>query len=399
MQESDALRRKLRNSWNRKLYLWWHYYNQEYLTGALNKPLIRVGRAAQELGSWNGERRTLTISEAHIVRDPWLSVMDTLRHEMSHQYVEEVLKAKNEQPHGSAFHEACRRLRCVPRAESTREELANTKGRRVPEEKILRLLKKVLSLAGSPNEHEAQAAVEKARYLLVKYSIDLVKLDQERHFSMRCLGQVKGRRMSYELWLASILNEFFFVEVLWAESYDALRGQTGSVLQIFGTPANLEMAEYVYHYLLHLLDRLWEEYKAVTGLRPNRERQRYFAGVLEGFYRKLQKQETTLQKTYALVWKGDPKLREFYRYLNPKVQKRYWGGASRTRVYQDGRQEGKRVTIQRPIAEAGAGLGGLLGAAPASRFDCETTESGVGEMPRGSAQRSRHPPARTSPHC
>jgi hypothetical protein len=281
--------------------------------------------------------------------------MDTLRHEMAHQYVDEVLKPGDEGPHGPAFKTACRRLRCLPRPETSLKESGQPE-----EERIIRVLKKILSLAGSPNEHEAQAAVQKARYLLTKYSIDLVQFDRERHFDSRCLGQVKKRRMSYELWLASILNEFFFVEVLWAESYDALRGRSGSVLEIFGTTSNLEMAEYVYHCLLDLVDRLWEAYKIKNGIRLNRERQRYMAGVLEGFYRKLQEQETTLEKTHALVWKGDPRLQTFYRYLNPRVQKRYWGGASRTRIYEDGRLEGQRVTIRRPITEKRSGLAGYL---------------------------------------
>ena len=351
--DQDPLKRQLRNRWNRQLYLWWHTYNREYLAEALQKPLIRIGEGEQPLGSWNPERRTLTISHAHILKDPWPSVMDTLRHEMAHQYVDDVLKPADEEPHGAAFQSACRRLRCLPGPRAKESDQPE-------KERIFRLLKKVLSLTGSPNEHEAQAAVQKARYLLTKYSIDLVEFDRERHFHSRCLGPVKGRRMSYELWLAAILNEFFFVEVLWAESYDALRGRSGSVLEIFGTTANLEMAEYVYHYLLGLLDHLWKKYKTRNRVRLNRERQRYLAGILEGFYRKLQDQGTTLEQAHALVWKGDPRLQEFYRYLNPRVQKRYWGGPSRTRAYEDGRQEGKRVTIQKPIATRGTGRAGYL---------------------------------------
>jgi hypothetical protein len=356
VKDPGELKRDLHNQWNRQLYLWWHCYNREYLSEALRKPLIGIGDSEQQLGSWNGQRRMLMISRTHILEDPWHSVMDTLRHEMAHQYVDEVLKPAAERPHGPAFQAACRRLRCLPRPETIPKE-----PRQPEEEKIIRVLKKVLSLAGSPNEHEAQAAVQKARYLLTKYSIDLVNFDRERQFNSRCLGQVKRRRMSHELWLASILNEFFFVEVLWAESYDAQRGRSGSVLEIYGTTSNLEMAEYVYHYLLGLLDRLWKAYKAQNGIRLNRERQRYLAGVLEGFYRKLQEQENTLEKTHALVWKGDPRLQTFYRYLNPRVQKRYWGGPSRTRTYEDGRLQGRRVTIQRPIAQKGTGLAGYLG--------------------------------------
>ncbi|MEE8349671.1 MAG: DUF2786 domain-containing protein [Acidobacteriota bacterium] len=355
MKDHHEINGQLCNQWNRQLYRWWHSYNQEYLSEALQRPLIRLGKGAQPLGSWHPERRILTISQVHIMRDPWTSVMHTLRHEMAHQYADEVLKPIDEGPHGPAFQKACQRLRCLPGSETRPGKPCLPE-----EEKIFRILKKVLSLASSPNEHEAQAAVQKARYLLTKYSVDLVEFDRERNFSFRCLGTVKGRRMSYELWLASILNQFFFVEVLWAESYDALRGRSGSVLEIFGTATNLDMAEYVYHYLLTLLDHLWKKYKTLNGISINRERQRYFAGVLEGFYRKLHDQEASLEKTHALVWKGDPRLQKFFRYLNPRVQRRSWGGPSRNQTYEDGRLEGKRVTIQRPIAEKGTGLAGYL---------------------------------------
>lgn len=360
MKKVDELTGELRNIWNRKLYLWWRNYNEGYLVGALKLPLIRVGDGKHQLGYWDGARRTLSISEAHIIQDPWLSVMDTLRHEMAHQYVEEILEVVDESPHGPAFQQACKRLRCIPRARIRRDELRSTQGRVTKDEKILRRLQKILSLSTSPNEHEAQLAVQKARYLMLKYSIDLKELDEERQFDKCSLGKVKGRRMSYELWLGSILNEFFFVEVLWVQSYDALRDRKGSVLQIFGTSANLDIAEYTYHYLKQVLDRLWDKYKAAIGIRSNRERQRYFAGVLEGFYQKLDEQESTLQESYALVWKGDPKLQAFYRYLNPSVRTRYWGGVCQTQVYRDGLREGRRVTIQQPIAEATTNFGAYL---------------------------------------
>ncbi len=360
MAEADALGEELRNTWNRKLYAWWRHYNDEYVSGNLKMPAIRLGGAMSTLGRWDGTRRTLTISEAHIRRDPWLAVMDTLRHEMAHQYVQELSDSQGERPHGSAFREACHKLRCSPRPAASHDDLKPIGHAETEETRIFRVLTKVLSLADSPNENEAQVAVQKARHLLVKYNIDLVELDAERQFEVRCLGEVKGRRPSYEIWLAAILGGFFFVEVIWANSYDAGRDQKGTVLQVYGTPANLDMAEYVYSYLLGILDNLWEDYKASNGLRGNRERQRYFTGVLEGFHDKLQNQDEVLRTSTALVWKGDVRLQAFYRHLNPRVRTRYGGGVSQTQAYKDGVDEGRRVTIHKPVAESGKGLRGYL---------------------------------------
>ena len=348
MKQAERLKLDLRTAWTRKLYLWWGYYNEEYLSGALKRPVIRLGGGEGTLGSWDGTRRVLTVSDRHVERDAWLQVMETLRHEMAHQVVDEVLEAADEAPHGAAFREACRRLRCRPNPRATRADVG---GGEAEDDRVVRVLKKVLSLASSPNEYEAQTAVQKARQLLVKYNIDLVELDRERRFETRCLGGVKGRRTSAELWLASLLNRFFFVEVLWVQSYDARRDRPGSILQIYGTPQNLDMADYVYGYLFALLDRLWKAYRVENDIRSNRERQRYFSGVLEGFYRKLEAQERRLEETRALVWKGDSRLKAFYRYLNPRVETRYGGGVNPTEAYRDGVREGRRVTIQRPIAE------------------------------------------------
>ena len=357
MKGSEKLRMKLRNIWSRKLSLWWQHYNEQYLLGALREPLLRLGRSQQQLGRWDGSIRTITISELHIKRDPWLWVMDTLRHEMAHQYVEEVLEVRNENPHGPAFREACKRLRCLPK-DADCNQLAGHELHK--EEKLARKLRKVLSLTSSPNEHEAEVALRKARFLMLKYNIDLVEMDAERQFEMRCLGQIKGRHMSYELWLASILNEFFFVEVIWAQSYDALRDRMGTVLQVFGTPCNLDMAEYIYDYLAQTIHGLWGSYRANRGINSNRERQCYFAGVLEGFYRKLQQQEKGMANTCALIWQGDCRLRTYYRYLNPRVRTNHWYGVSSTRTYRDGLTEGRRVTIRQPIDQPSSGIAGHL---------------------------------------
>ncbi len=348
---------QLREIWTHKLAMWWAHYNALYLNKAMRPPVFRLGRGTTVLGHWDGALRVLTISEVHIERDSWLSVMDTLRHEMAHQYVTDVLKVHDESAHGAAFRQACEKLRCNPNAQAKADEF---KTESVIEDRILRVLQKVLSLTGSPNEHEAQAAMQKAHHLLMTYNIDLVALDRTRRFDTRCLGEVKGRHTSAELWLASVLNRFFFVQTLWVHSYVASQNHEGTVLQIYGTPENLDMAAYVYDYLMHLLDGLWEIYRHEKRLRGHSERQRYFAGVLSGFYQKLETQEKALAQTEALIWKGDAQLQAFYRHVNPYIQKRYGKGVRATDAYLDGVKDGKQVTIHRPVTGSGDGVKGLL---------------------------------------
>ncbi len=344
----------LQLAWTRKLGQWWAHYNQEYLGGALRPPLFRLGQGERQLGLWEADLRRLTIGLQHLWERPWLEVMETLRHEMAHQYAHEVLGAGHEAAHGPAFRQACQLLRCSPAASQGPDE------GQAEDERVLRVLKKVLSLAGSPNEHEAQAAVNKARRLLLQYNLDVVELDHERGFACRSLGPVKARHASHEMWLPMILHEFFFVEVLWSPTYQPQTNREGTVLQIYGTPANLDMAEYVYAFLSGLLVQLWSAYKERQGLRGERQRQSYWVGVLQGVHGALSEQEERIHTTRALVWKGDPRLQEYYRYLNPRVRVRRGGGVAATPAYQDGVAEGKQVRIHRPLHERRENAGGLL---------------------------------------
>ena len=46
MAETGDIDRELCSIWNRKLYRWWHHYNDEFLSGRLKLPLIELGDIA-----------------------------------------------------------------------------------------------------------------------------------------------------------------------------------------------------------------------------------------------------------------------------------------------------------------------------------------------------------------
>jgi hypothetical protein len=350
------LRAQLELAWNRQLNRWWHHYNTEYLDEVLLVPQIDLSRGEQALGRWDLHRRRLSVSLHHIETDPWSEVLETLRHEMAHQYADEVLGAGCEKPHGPAFRRACQRLRCRPQAVWHREG----GGGAAEESAVMRRLKKVLSLAASPNENEAQVAMRKARRLLLEYNIDAVEFDHQRQFSYRVLGQVKGRRAAYELWLAQILHRFFFVEVLWAPSYEAATDRSGTVLHIYGTEANLDMADYIYAYLNTLLENLWQGYRDLQGLAGNRQRLPYKGGVLEGLHARLENQASQVATGTDLVWKGDPLLNRYYSYLHPRVRTRRSGGGQGGAAYEAGVRQGHKVSIHRPLEGTADGVVPLL---------------------------------------
>jgi hypothetical protein len=346
----------LRRQWNQELYRWWQWFNSQYLRGALRRPVIVVTDGESKLGAWKRETRTLAIAARHIAEDPWLDVLETLRHEMAHQLADEVLGGADETPHGPAFAAACDKLRVRPGARRQGHATAEAG----ESDRLRDVVAKLLSLASSPNEHEAAAAMRKARHLLLKYNIDQVERDVERRFGSRTLGPVRGRHHPWEQTLASLLNDYFFVEVIWVGSFDARTARRGTQLAIYGTETNLELADYVHAYLTGLVDQLWRDYKRARGLSGDRERLRYYEGLLRGFLQKLAEQQTRLVAEHALVPVRDDKLHDFFRWHHPRVRTTLTAGVAPSRVYQDGKRAGRGIDIRRPLATRGDGVRGQL---------------------------------------
>jgi hypothetical protein len=333
----------------RELLVWWQYYNDLYAGGALKEPGLKISSATSRLGEWHRDLRILSMSQAHIERDPWLEVMDTLRHEMAHQYVDEVLQVTGETPHGPAFRKACRLLRVGPGVGGDNHHEHSDS-----DDRILKVVSKLLALAGSPNEHEARLALAKARELLLKHNIEEAEVGGARRFGLRRLGPVRGRHHHYETVIGTLLRDYFFVRVIWVHTYESQAHKPGSVLEVHGTETNLEMAEYVYAYLANTLDLLWGDYQktARKRTRGSHERLRYFAGVVEGFRDTLQKQAVVIEHKHALVFKGDRQLDEHVRYHHPRLASRRTGGAQISQAFADGKREGRNLRLRKPISRS-----------------------------------------------
>src|SRR5690606_31547415 len=143
----------------------------------------------------------------------WGAVVEVLKHEMAHQYVDEVLGNCDETAHGPAFRRVCAergidaRANGAPNADAA--EASNEE--RAALEKIARLL----TLASSPNEHEAQAAMAAAQRLMLKYNLEVSAKTDARDYCFRHLGKPTGRVYEAPRILALILSEHFFVETIW----------------------------------------------------------------------------------------------------------------------------------------------------------------------------------------
>jgi hypothetical protein len=277
-----------------------------------------------------------------------------LKHEMAHQFVHEVLGKHDESAHGPAFRALCEDLGVdataagVPKAGASDEDAP-----------ILERIARLLALAESSNVHEAQAAMNAAQRLMLKHNLESVATKRREGYGFRHLGTATGRVGEADRLLGAILGKHFFVEVIWVPVWRPLEGKRGSVLEVCGTPANLEMAAYVHAFLTHAADHAWREHKRARRIRGDRDRRTFLAGVMVGFLEKLDTHRTEAQ-SQGLVWVGDAELDGFLRKRHPRVVHVRHAGNRRTAAHAEGREAGRKLVLHKPVGSGPSGSVRLL---------------------------------------
>ncbi|WP_437815559.1 SprT-like domain-containing protein [Sorangium sp. So ce1078] len=354
----------------RELMAAYQSLNYTHFRRKLRSASIELSDAASRLGRWISEARAIEISRPLVLTQPWGVVIEVLKHEMAHQYVHEVLGVTDEAAHGPAFREVCERLGIDATAAgmpsvgaSPADPGGAARGDAGAEAasadaRILDRIARLLALADSPNANEAQAAMSAAQRLMLKYNLDVAKARAARQYGFRHLGAPSGRVGESERIVGGILGKHFFVEAIWVPVYAPLEGKRGSVLEICGTPANLEMAAYVHAFLHHTAEQLWNEHKRTHGVKGNKDRRTYQAGVMLGFLEKLNT-ERKVSAEQGLVWVRDADLDSYYRTRHPHVQHLRHAGNQRTAAHAHGREAGRKIVLHRPM-QGGTGERGLL---------------------------------------
>jgi len=336
--------------------------NASHFKDALRAPTFELGNSESFLGRFAPDSRSLEMSRRLVLHEGWGAVVEVLKHEMAHQYVIEVLRVEGESSHGPAFRRICERLAIDPRASGVPEPEAEA---REEDERIVLRVAKLLALAESPSEHEAQTAMNLAQRLMLKYNLENIGSVHARAYAYRHLGAPTGRVTEAERLISTILSDHFFVDVIWVPVYRPLEDKRGSVLEVCGTKANLELAAYVYDFLRGAGERLWNEHKERTGTPWNRDRRAFIAGVMSGFYAKLNAERREQSKA-GLVWVGDADLRAYYRKRHPYIANVRFGGSAANEAHSHGREAGRRLVLHRPMGQGPSGRRLLLKASSRS---------------------------------
>jgi len=321
----------------------------------LRRPVMALSDHARRLGEWIRAQRTIAISRRLVVTQPWGVVREVLKHEIAHQYVDEVLRIHDESAHGPAFRRVCEAHGIDASATGTPAAGGEGAG---PMAAVLRRIARLLALAESPNAHEAAAAMNEARRLMLLHNIDAAASPEAAGYGFRHVGEVKARNDVAEKVLAGILSRHFFVSVIWVPAYLPLEGRRGRVLELCGTPANLEVAVYVHGFLMATGERLWRAHKRAAGIRSDRERRRFIAGVMIGFDEKLDA-GARQSRQEGLVVHADAQREAYLRRRYPRRTSRGGSAIEQTPAYEHGRAAGRKIVLSRPFS-TGAGAPRLL---------------------------------------
>jgi hypothetical protein len=341
----DALSAALEGALLRELRAKYDWENDSRFRNRLVAPVITLSDAATRLGRWIPETRTLELSRALVLDRPWPEVVSVLEHEMAHQFVDEALGVRDESPHGETFQRVCAERGIDARAAGSPTSATTEVDR------VLERIRKLLALAGSPNQHEAETAMRRAHELMLRHNVE--NAGPGRAYELRHLGDPLKRTTRVEVEILGLLSQYFFVKVIRVPVYLPRLGKRGSVYEIAGTRANVEMASHVYAFLLATAERLWRDNRLDSRVRSGRDRLSYQTGVVRGFREKLGAERVELSGT-GLVWVGDSHLDGFYRARNPRITTRR-RSIRLDGAHAAGREAGRTIVLHKPVEHGPSG--------------------------------------------
>lgn len=340
----------------------------------LPTPVIEIVKVTSFWGKWCPDfgSGTIKISFDLINEFSWDLVINLLKHEIAHQIVAQIFKSND--GHGEIFKKACSMIGLSGHFAGSQGDLPEImeeikkNGTDQEKAKIIDKVKKLLSLAQSENEHEAALAMEKAKLIINKYNLERIGQNEISPYTYKIINHKKKRIEKYQRHICSILQNYFFVKIVYSYLYEAHSNETHRTIEILGTKENVEMGEYVYFFLLNQLKLLWNSYRSKT-MAPGMKKTSYWLGVLSGFNQKLKlidKKNNSCTNSIgdimsALVRSDDKMLLDFEEKRFPKLGK-YKSKSSiiYAKTYAAGIDDGKKLNLYKGLSKRSGYQGKLL---------------------------------------
>lgn len=228
---------------------------------------------------------------------------------------------------------------------------------------ILELIQKLLRLAdvsSGATEHEAEAAMAKAKELMTRHKIDsaMLRAAQDRHgFAVQkeTIGLTK-RVAAADTLILLLLKEHFNVRIVLLESPHE------TAVDIIGIREDVQFAVYVFYFLRETFPRCWNEFKA--GDKVSDQKSYYWGlhdglknAILEGKNRAEETASTVERDRYQLVMVDTDAAMDQYmsEQYGGHLRKRHSRGRRvHAESYRAGMSKGGEIEVNRPLPESAA---------------------------------------------
>ncbi len=301
----------------------------------------------KRLGYFSSGDCTIGINRSLMYTAKERVLKDLLRHELAHYFthIEYRAAARSDTDHGAMFQSICEKYHLPGNVRSAsvdvREENDAIEGELASEEVIAKI-QKLMSLAESDNENEAALATLRANELMTKHNLDAIAAaggaggDVEYRVKLVLASRRSTPRFAA---IAQILEEFFVYPV-----------QTREGLEVTGTRANVDNAEYIAAYLDRELAAIW---KRARRRKPDLKQKAFMSALARSYASKLKAARRGLpdRDRRALVLMGEE--------LDWAAQGLYGGGLRTTRSsYRGCSESASRGAAAGSALEIRRGVGG-----------------------------------------
>jgi hypothetical protein len=336
-----------------------------------------------KLGIADPETWTIHLKSTFATTYRFDAVRDVFLHEVAHLWACVHPEGRRETSHGPVFHTMCELLGADPHATSKSSplfspECKNLDGSADPQDQLRAKVRKMLALAESPFPEEARAAASKASELITRHNLTLIEEDRERTFISRFMCEPAKRHPRHISVVSSILQRFFFVEVVWVPTWVVSKNCVGNVPEMSGQPHDIEFAAYAFDFIQGTIRTQWDQARRLYGF-PGREFRQFALGVASGFYSKLEEDRRALserikaERSFAeaaahakrahvgtdLVNVTDPRLADYVKRRYGKLRSIGRPCRARKPSYYVGKKVGEKMVLHRGI-EATPTVAGLM---------------------------------------
>ncbi len=297
-----------------------------HVAASMKQPVFSLKTGDKTLAHWDALKREISFSRHFVLNYPWDAIREVLIHEMAHQYTSEVLTITDETAHGPGFISACHILKANPKASGSYKPLTDRLAceEYTDHDRIMVKIKKLMALGESGNRHEAEAAVAKAHHMILKFNVDMMKKESDRHFISVFVGKPSLRHSREEYMLARLLVDHYFVFGIWVSAFVLEKGKMGRVFEITGSSENVKIAAYVHDFMTRHMDMAWDSFN--VGKTLNRSRKSDFtSGLIDGFRSKLITDQTRTKprvkpsSNVLPVVLHDPALKDYASFKYPRI--------------------------------------------------------------------------------